>query len=126
MSEVIAGTKVEETEEKKSSDVLGFRSNRHKSSVSVKLRNTQELNRSQLFFRFCFIFCSASCTWLCSCVMSVKSRAPHSGPPLTNAAARLCTRAEQVGGGSGPEGSPGRPHTGAVTVTHPGPGAVTN
>lgn len=47
------GNSSEETEEeKKSSDVLGFRSNRHKFSVSVKQRNAQELNRSQLFFFF--------------------------------------------------------------------------
>lgn len=116
MSEVIARTKIEKIlqrkpwkEEEEKKNFRGFRSNRHKFEVSVKLKNREELNRSQLFFsfffffRFCFIFYSASCTWLCSCVMSRKSRAAHTGPPLTNAAARLCTRAEQVVYGSGLE-----------------------
>lgn len=58
MSEVIARTKIEKIlqrkpwkeEEKKKKHFRGFRSNRHKFEVSVKLKNREDLNRSQLFF----------------------------------------------------------------------------
>lgn len=63
MSEVIARTKIEkilqrkpwkEEEEEKKKHFRGFRSNRHTFEVSVKLKNREELNRSQLFFSFFF------------------------------------------------------------------------